>query len=400
MLHSLLGTGFANSFLSAIYVFFLAFVPISLAAALVWFGEERHGLWYATALCFNWILGTLSYYLIPAMGPAFAEPALFADLPASSSSALQHSLWAERLNVLWGHAPGPAQDLVQSIAAFASLHVSVTLTAALVAHLLGANRWLRWALWIYSGLVGVATIYLGWHYIIDDFAGVIIAFASVAVGAAATGNSMRKKRPPNTASVRRGRLGAPRSHRAVLAHGSAFNIANVLSGVRILIAPVMVAVVLAHPDGSMLAAALFAAGAMTDIADGHLARTRGLITPLGKLLDPTADKLLVLAALVSLAAVDRLAPWIVAIIAGARGARHPAALARRPAGHRDRRRPGREGQDVPAKRHGRRAAGGRRPVLGLGRRAGRGDRHADRDLGPGIAARIQPRSRPAQVATA
>jgi CDP-diacylglycerol--glycerol-3-phosphate 3-phosphatidyltransferase len=97
---------------------------------------------------------------------------------------------------------------------------------------------------------------------------------------------------------------------------SAFNIANVLSVVRILIAPVLVAVVLAHPDGSVFAAALFTAGALTDIADGHLARTRGLITPLGKLLDPTADKLLVLAGLVGLVAIDRLAPWVVAVIAG------------------------------------------------------------------------------------
>jgi CDP-diacylglycerol--glycerol-3-phosphate 3-phosphatidyltransferase len=309
VLHSLLGTGIANSILSFVYVLFLAFVPISLAAALVWFGEERHGLWYATALCFNWILGTLSYYLIPAMGPAFAKPALFADLPASSSSALQHSLWAERLNVLWGHAPGPAQDLVQSIAAFASLHVSVTLTAALVAHLLHANRWLRYALWIYFGLVGIATVYLGWHYVIDDFAGVLIAVLSVAVGAAATGNSLRRRGGVSEGVVkRRMALSSPTV--------SAFNIANVLSGIRILIVPAMVAVVLAHRDGSVFAAALFAAGATTDVADGYLARTRGLITPLGKLLDPAADKLLVIGALVSLVAVDRLGLWVVGVIAG------------------------------------------------------------------------------------
>jgi CDP-diacylglycerol--glycerol-3-phosphate 3-phosphatidyltransferase len=65
----------------------------------------------------------------------------------------------------------------------------------------------------------------------------------------------------------------------------------------------------------VLAAALFAAGGITDIVDGHLARTRGLITSVGKLLDPTADKLLVIAALVSLVAVDRLAVWVVAVIA-------------------------------------------------------------------------------------
>jgi CDP-diacylglycerol--glycerol-3-phosphate 3-phosphatidyltransferase len=93
------------------------------------------------------------------------------------------------------------------------------------------------------------------------------------------------------------------------------NVPNVLSAVRIAIAPAIVAVVLAHPDGSVLAAALFASGALTDIVDGHLARTRGLITPLGKLLDPFADKLLVIAALASLVAVDRLQWWVIGIIA-------------------------------------------------------------------------------------
>jgi CDP-diacylglycerol--glycerol-3-phosphate 3-phosphatidyltransferase len=93
------------------------------------------------------------------------------------------------------------------------------------------------------------------------------------------------------------------------------NVPNVLSGLRILLAPVVALVMLAHPDGSVLAAALFAAGGITDIVDGHLARTRGLITSVGKLLDPTADKLLVVAALASLVAVDRLPLWVVGVIA-------------------------------------------------------------------------------------
>ena len=63
------GTGFANSFLSFFYVIYLAFVPISLAAALVWFGDIRHGLWYATALCLNWVLGRGQLLHDPVDGP-------------------------------------------------------------------------------------------------------------------------------------------------------------------------------------------------------------------------------------------------------------------------------------------------------------------------------------------
>ena len=302
LLHQLLGTGFANSALSFVYVLFLAFVPVSLAAALVWFGELRNGLWYATALCLNWVLGAISYYLIPAMGPAFVAPQLFSDLAPTASSSLQHSLWVERLNVLYGHAPGPAKEVVQSIAAFASLHVSVVLTAALVAQLLRANKWLLVALWTYFVLVVISTIYLGWHYVIDDFAGVLIAVLAVGLGGVATGHRVDL----------RAMLARPPARRT----GShSLNLPNVLSGGRILLAPVVAAVMLAHPEGSVLAAALFAAGGLTDVVDGHLARTRGLVTPLGKLLDPAADKLLVLAALGSLVAVDRLAPWVLAVIA-------------------------------------------------------------------------------------
>ena len=307
LLHDLLGTGFANSFLSFMYVIYLGFVPISLAVALVWFGDIRHGLWYAMALCLNWVLGAVSYYMIPAMGPAFVAPELFAELAPSSSSALQHSLWVERLNVLYGSAPGVADEVLQSIAAFASLHTSVTLTAALIASLLRVTRWLRWSLWAYFWIVVVATIYLGWHYVIDDVAGAIIAFLAVWLGAIATGTPLRRAPRPEGSS--RG-LTLESS-----AFGGALNVPNVLSAGRIALAPVMAALVISNPQGSIAAGLLFALIAFTDIVDGHIARSRNLVTSLGKLLDPIADKALVIAALVSLVAADRLALWVVAVIA-------------------------------------------------------------------------------------
>jgi CDP-diacylglycerol--glycerol-3-phosphate 3-phosphatidyltransferase len=306
LLHDLLGTGIANQVLSLVYVVYLAFVPISLAAALVWFGRDtRHGLWYATALSLNWVLGAVSYYLLPSLGPAFVAPELFSDLAPTASSALQHSLWVQRLAVLFGPAGAQANDVVQSIAAFASLHVSVVFTAALIASWLKASRLLRVALWTYLALVMVATIYLGWHYVIDDVAGLVIGWLAAALGAVATGHAVPwpRRRQPGPPAV------APAAPAQVL------NVPNVLSSLRILLAPAVAAVVLAHPEGSVLAAALFAAGATTDAVDGHLARTRGLITAVGKLLDPLADKLLVMAALASLVAVDRLALWVVGVIA-------------------------------------------------------------------------------------
>ena len=75
-----------------------------------------------------------------------------------------------------------ATNAVQSIAGFASLHVAVIFTAALVAQFVGAPRLLRLALWVFFGLTVVATIYFGWHYVIDDIAGLAIAVVAVYAG--------------------------------------------------------------------------------------------------------------------------------------------------------------------------------------------------------------------------
>jgi CDP-diacylglycerol---glycerol-3-phosphate 3-phosphatidyltransferase len=90
---------------------------------------------------------------------------------------------------------------------------------------------------------------------------------------------------------------------------------NALTVARVLVVPPLVLFVLESQDGSSLAAAaLFAAAALTDALDGHLARSRNSVTTFGKVADPIADKLLVGAALISLVAVNRVAAWIAAII--------------------------------------------------------------------------------------
>ena len=86
------------------------------------------------------------------------------------------------------------------------------------------------------------------------------------------------------------------------------------TGVRILLAPVVMALVLSGSDTA--AAAVFFVAAATDWIDGRLARRWGVTTRLGAFLDTTADKLLVTTALVALVAVDRASPWIALIIIG------------------------------------------------------------------------------------
>ena len=183
LLHDLLGTGFSAHALSFVYLLFLAFVPLSLAAALVWGRSSRIGSWYVTALCLNWLLGTASYYLLPSLGPVFVRPDLYADLPATGVSALQESLADGRLAVL---ADPDRPDRISGIAGFASLHCSIVFTAALLAHLVGMHRAVRWSLWAFLAGTVLATAYFGWHYGVDDVAGLLIGGVSVLVAGWAT----------------------------------------------------------------------------------------------------------------------------------------------------------------------------------------------------------------------
>jgi hypothetical protein len=184
LLHDLLGTGVSAQVLSTVYLLFLTFVPISVGVALVWSSDRAGGLWWVSVLSLNWVLGVLSYFVLPSMGPAFAEPHLFTGLPETGTSMLQDALAEDRATFL---ADPVGSGQLQSIAAFASLHVSIVFAAALVAHLLRAPRAMRIALWVYLGLTSAATIYFGWHYVVDDIAGFAIGFVTVYLGAVLTG---------------------------------------------------------------------------------------------------------------------------------------------------------------------------------------------------------------------
>lgn len=191
LLHALIGTGFATHFLSVVYLLFLTFVPLSVAFALVWSRDMSSGLWWVAALSLNWVLGSVSYFLIPALGPVYAVPEMFAALPETGAGALQQVLLEHREEFL---AAPVASGGLQSIAAFASLHVSIVLTGAVLAQLLGAPRWLRVSLWAFFALTAVATIHLGWHYVVDDVAGVGIALLSVYAGGRLTGWRLELRR--------------------------------------------------------------------------------------------------------------------------------------------------------------------------------------------------------------
>src|SRR6202167_4716904 len=93
------------------------------------------------------------------------------------------------------------------------------------------------------------------------------------------------------------------------------NIANWLTVARIALVPVVVAGLLAGGTAwRLVALAAFGLASVTDLLDGKLARSRGLVTDFGKIADPVADKALTGAALICLSALGELWWWVTGVI--------------------------------------------------------------------------------------
>ena len=189
--HAVFGTGMAP-FFSFVYIAWIAFVPISLVVALVWSRDSAAGAWYVTAVAVDWVLGAATYYLVPSLGPVYAEPALFTDLPRTDVTAIQEMMMEERSDVLVNPF---TTEAVQTISAFASLHVGICVTMCVMAELLRLHWGVRAFLWVFLALTIPCTVYLGWHYAVDAVGGAVLGFAGVWIAAKGTGNAFRR-RPP------------------------------------------------------------------------------------------------------------------------------------------------------------------------------------------------------------
>jgi hypothetical protein len=185
LMHDVLGTGFTAQVMSAVYIVWIVLVPVSIAIALVWTRHVRAGSWYVTAVAFAWTIGATLYLLVPTVGPVYSDPGEFSDLPDTYATWLADSLLEDRVAVLadpWG------SGTLQTIAAFASLHVGIMMTICLVAEFVHLARWIRVAAWCFLAMTCVSTVYLGWHFVVDVFGGLALGALCVWLGALATGN--------------------------------------------------------------------------------------------------------------------------------------------------------------------------------------------------------------------
>ncbi len=185
VLHSVLGTGWAAEAMSLVYVVWIVLVPLSLAVALLWTRSRAAGSWYVTAVAVDWVLGVATYFAMPTLGPIYSAPQDFSSLNDTMVTGLQESMMSDRAEVL---ADPFATGAVQTIAAFASLHVAIMVTMVLIAHLIGLPRVILVASHVFLALTVVATVYLGWHFFVDALAGAVLGAAAVWIAAIGTGN--------------------------------------------------------------------------------------------------------------------------------------------------------------------------------------------------------------------
>ncbi|WAU84521.1 CDP-diacylglycerol--glycerol-3-phosphate 3-phosphatidyltransferase [Streptomyces sp. Qhu-G9] len=119
----------------------------------------------------------------------------------------------------------------------------------------------------------------------------------------------------NSKTPRGGKLTAVAVNQASL-----WNVANLLTMLRLVLVPGFVALMLADggydPVWRAWAWAAFAVAMITDIFDGHLARTYNLVTDFGKIADPIADKAIMGAALICLSSLGDLPWWVTGVILG------------------------------------------------------------------------------------
>jgi membrane-associated phospholipid phosphatase len=178
LLHDLLGQGVAAWLLIAVYESFPTLVTVAIVVPVVVVDRVRDGAVMTAALCWAWIFGTASYYAIPSLGPFHERPQDFAGLPTSMVTRTQATYFAERQHLL---ADPTAHDAFAQISAFASLHVAITTVIVLMAAYFRLRR-TTIALAVFLAGTLVATVYLGWHFAIDDIVGLAIGWIAVVLG--------------------------------------------------------------------------------------------------------------------------------------------------------------------------------------------------------------------------
>jgi uncharacterized PurR-regulated membrane protein YhhQ (DUF165 family) len=178
LLHGVFGEQLVARALAVVYESFASLVTLAVIASVVFAPRVRDGFEFIASAMWLWVLGVGSYYLIPSLGPFATAPKQFAHLPDTIISAKQATLLADRAALL---ADPSAAGNLAAISAFASLHVAFTFLILVTVRRHGP-RWATISMCLVFAATVLATIYFGWHFVVDDVAGIALALVALRLG--------------------------------------------------------------------------------------------------------------------------------------------------------------------------------------------------------------------------
>ena len=157
------------SFFSSAYVFFYPYLGLLLMTMVL---QRREQLTHQFCLSFVllWLAGILIVYLIPTWGPCYSVPEGFSQLPPTRVRELQQELWNFRVFLL--EFP-KSEKGAYLISGFPSLHLAAVVLGSL--YLGHVHRILALFSWLFFLVTICSTLYFGWHFMLDDIGGVLLA---------------------------------------------------------------------------------------------------------------------------------------------------------------------------------------------------------------------------------
>lgn len=128
-----------------------------------------------SALIISFFVANLLYYLVPCDGPIFYKPEAF-KISQGQSIDLAQKWLRKRREVFLSNPRDYDVEIFNGIAGFPSMHIAQTLILLIAIHI--AIPRLFWPAMIYEFLVIISTLAFGWHYLLDDIAGFLVAVCS------------------------------------------------------------------------------------------------------------------------------------------------------------------------------------------------------------------------------